>query len=140
MSIYSLGFVTASSLSPPFSFTKSAEICNSAAVSRSSKHNDTSKRDLSCHAKISLTTSLHPFPRFSSCLLPHQAFSLGSFPPDGPPLQSHAGFTGGGGRPIARNQVDLRCKHVVLYFVSTLVAVSFALPTGSHHTLGAVWC
>ena len=81
----SLGFARVSSLSPPFSPTKSALLCNSAAVSRSAKHNDTRKRDLSCHAKISLTTSLHPLPLFLFLSSSTPGILPGEFSPRRPP-------------------------------------------------------
>lgn len=56
------------------------------------------------------------------------------------PLHSHAGFTCWREAAIPGYQVDIGCKHVVLYFVSTLVAVRLNLLACPNHTLGAILC
>lgn len=109
----------------------------STAVSFSPIHNNTSKRDLSCHAKISFTTTAP----LSLPALPHTSLRLQwVFCPSKLLLQSHAGFTGRREAAIPGYQVDISCKHVVLYFVSALVAVSLSLFACPNHTLGAILC
>lgn len=110
----------------------------STAVSFSAIHNNTSKRDLSCHAKISFTTTalLSFLPA-----LPHSGLRLQwVYCPSKLLLQSHAGFTGWREAAIPGSQVDIGCKHVVLYFVSTLVTVSLDLFACPNHILGAILC
>lgn len=110
----------------------------SAAVSFSAIHNNTSERDLSCHAKISVTTTA-PLSFLSA--LPHARLRLQWVYCHSELLsQSHAGFTGRRQAAIPGYQVDVGCKHVVLYFVSTLVAVSLDLLACPNHALVAILC
>lgn len=53
-------------------------------------------------------------------------------------LQSHAGFTGWRQVAIPGYQVDIGRKHVVLHFVSTLVAVTLDLLACHNRTLGVI--